>query len=295
MRKKTLGCFMGFFLVIGIAGCGSTERVKETEVQKEDTIREEQTVIEEKMVEGSVIEEVSRADVSEETTIAECEDIISECYDLSGVTFNNDDKLNDVIEYVNEYILDDFLDGGKHFKAYIARNTLEKDGYVGFDEGLLDVFYTDLMTTVSNAEVVYVSDAEDMGNYYRIGICTVLEEDTYLGKDFYYNDFNYCAFYASVFEENGAYYILPFDYLDADLYAPIFGCAKGISATGVQTVGARRYLLERISNEAACQDTDREIYAQYLAELEEESDYYNRPENVTEEIIYLEPPVLTYE
>lgn len=295
MRKKILGGFVGFLLVTGVIGCGSTGIEKETELSKEDKEPEIYSVAEGQTTEESnVLDTVTESDGVEETTNAECEISENGCYDLSGFTFDNDEKLNEVIEYVNENILDDFLDGGEHFKAYIARNTLTKDGYVGFDEGLLDVFYTDLMTTVFDAEVVYVSDAEDMGDYYRIGICTVLEDDNYLGKEFYYNDFNYCTFYASVFEENGAYYILPFDYLDVDLYAPIFGCAKGTSATGVQTVGARRYLLERMNNEAACQDTDREFYAKRLAELEEESDFYNREENVKEEIIFLEPPVLMY-
>lgn len=293
MRKRALGCFMGFILMIGVTGCNSVEIEDETRKQKEEKEQEIQIVEKEQSVEkGNILENILELDVIENTILEKDE---NNCYDLSGFTFDNNEKLNEIIEYVNENILDDFLENGEHFKESIARNTLIRDGYVGFNEELLDVFYSDLMTTVSDAEVAYVSDAEDMGNYYRIGICTVREEDNYFDKEFYYNDFNYCAFYASVFEENEVYYILPFDYLDADLYAPIFGCAKGESATGVQTVGARRYLLERISNEAACQDTDRELFNRRLAELEEEADYYNRTENIMEEIIFLETPVLVYE
>ena len=303
MKKNVFRCMILAALLTGLTGCQKSDN--DSEWKKEDKLLED-----EQTEATSQDEMTSESQEDEDTTSTDVEASLGmemNQLDLSGYTFHNDEALNEVIKYTNENIVDDLLDGGQHFKSHIARKILEKDGYVGFDEQLLEVFCNDLITTAFDANVVYVSDAEDMGDYYRIGICTVREEDDYRGNEYYYCDNNYLAFYASIFKEGGEYYILPFDYKDADLYAPVFGCAKGQAATGAQLIVAKNYLFERMSNEAACQDTHRDLFAERLAEMEAYGheqqeqgyvDYYNNPgtysQDDTSEIFFEEPPVAVY-
>lgn len=236
--------------------------------------------------------------------------VVEGIVNLDSVEMDDSDEMNAVAKYVNENILDDFLDGFGHFEDHIAKDVLEEAGYVGFDERLLKPFFLELDFWTDGADVVYLSDVEYMEelDYYRIGICTTMVGASYSSTEYNYNYNNYCAFYASVFERNGKYTVLPFDYEDADLYAPMFGCSIGEPATGAQQQLASDYLIERIMNEAACQSTDRELFAKRLEELEEKGrelkeegykDTYNQPgvysDSAYEGMFYEEPPTLVYE
>lgn len=309
MSTIILGIAVVVLSVIVICVIFLTQKTTQQEVQS--SYYDEAGTDEEKSEDTSPSETVTNQKnaIWGESNLAE---IVNEgIVNLDSVEMDDSDEINAVAKYVNENILDDFLDGFGHFEDHIAKDVLEEAGFVGFDERFLKPFFSELDFLTNNDEVVYLSDVEYVKelDYYRIGICTTMIGKSYFSTEYnYYYNGSYCAFYASVFERNGKYTVLPFDYADADLYAPMFGCSIGEPATGAQQQLASDYLIERIMNEAACQSTDRELFAKRLAELEEKGreleaqgykDTYNQPgvysDSAYEEMIYEEPPTLVYE
>lgn len=181
---------------------------------------------------------------------------------------SNDDKLNEVKQYIDMCILDDFFESGEHFADHFGEELFEMYGLTGYTPDLMYNFLEKLRGYCSEEEFIYVLNVEEVGDYYRAIITTagVGESGYGTSSEYCYEHNGYLSFYISIFEIDGQYRILPFDVRDIDIYSAVFGCGQGRVATNVEQYYGETYLLDAMRSGAACDDVSREAYLMGLQE-----------------------------
>lgn len=301
-----LGCFLFFLLICMVIRLNVVKSSKEDTQEASDS---NDIYTESGLVEITTEEEKSTNEETSQVTLTQEREIVKSenggyLVPLSVKDIPNDEKLNEIKIYIENNIFDDFFEGGEHFIDHFAYEMFELSGYVGYNENLLYQF-TEFFRHIINNDFIYVLNVEDMGFYYRIIMCAADEPLGYGYDEYGYYFEYYNAFYASVYEINDVYKILPFDYEAMDVYCHMFGCGKNVAATNIEKDLAAQVLERAISSGVGCSEVRRDYYNREVAKCVEkeqaglkegELSIGNRP-GVYKDVFgmeFVESPTITY-